>query len=275
MGSRATDLISSCPIDIQRECLELCLKYNRQDIKKLRLPIFVPKRLGGLGFPSLVELADPHNFCEDVPLLRYRRTKTKFHMYFDHQDFVKNLDHLGILGPSFIERSVCQALDSFRSSFHPKEIPGTQHATARESWYKYRSCPVRSMPIENFPSRKAYESCADSQDKVYGFVDVSSYYLWPSLVKRPVLSEQVHRLRHNQRCWKGLLSQLRSPWLVSDHIISNPETVAPVRLNFDSWEDNFRTGPYNKLALDLKRLTQSFITAPVSVSTREGNKLIF
>jgi hypothetical protein len=172
IGSRHTTLIESCPPDLRIRVHDAFLRHNRPLLKSLPgLPLYVPTVMGGLG---LCPIPDPSSDDLDTPPL---------------------------YGPLPWQLAAMEFLENNPNSYRISTLPTDVPIQVRSLWTKF-------IPYHN--SRQKPTSYNMTQDDI-GLLDVSTYYLCPSLVAHALKKDPLQILRRNQRVWRSLKRRFCPP----------------------------------------------------------------
>jgi hypothetical protein len=178
MGARHHSLMESCPSDLRLEVHEMFLKENKQTLKLSGLPWYVPESLGGVGLKPLVKYTYGDGDIDS----------------FTRSYEVTSTGH--VCGPSRLDAQLALTLREGRfSEFSVKKIPSSQPIRARPVWQT-------GLSLINKRGRRVVMSQEDET-----FMDLSTYYLTPSLVAQQLdSSTQGEVARRNRRAWESLLA---------------------------------------------------------------------
>jgi hypothetical protein len=182
IGSRHRALIESCPFDRRIDVHRAFLKFNKDLLSHLTgIPWYVPEEYGGLGLHPIVDSSTLGGDVDDVVYL---------------------------YGPTPWELEAVDWLSNHPGSRMTRRLPTSAPIQVRNVW-------TSLLPFRNrqFNSRKSL-SLPDKYDMTeqdIGLLDVSAYYVVPSLVARAVVRPGLPILRRNQRAWKRLRARFDRP----------------------------------------------------------------
>jgi hypothetical protein len=178
LGARHHALIESCPVHLRMAVHELFLQHNAETLKHTRVPWYVPESLGGVGLKPLIVESFGSGDVDEYHR-SYARTSTGH-----------------VCGPSRLDVVIAWALeDRAYRSISVKKVPSAQPIQARPVWQK----PIRDI----LPRRQ--DAVMSQEDE--SFMDLSTYYLTPSLVAVELgTSTRMEVVRRNERAWVSLLA---------------------------------------------------------------------
>jgi hypothetical protein len=182
VGARHHSLLDSCPSRLVNKVHGMFLKYNFKMLSGLRLPWYIPEKLGGVGLRPIIDY-DYHadvNGDIDVDLV----TKSYHVTASGHR-----------CGPSKLDVMIALSLrDKVHKSFVVSKVPTQQPIQARQVW---------QTRIPETRNRSLVEISESDQS----FMDLSTFYLTPSLVMVEMdPAKRLTVLRHNERAWHSLTS---------------------------------------------------------------------
>jgi hypothetical protein len=189
IGSKHHALLDNCPPDKVLATHELFLKHNADTLKSFAVPWYIPEWLGGVGLKPLIRVSYGENV--DDPLVRtYLRTST------GHR-----------CGPSRLDVAIAESFATRRNrEFSVKKVPTSQPIQARSVWQKFVNA--------KFAGRQ--HVVMDESDET--FLDLSTYYMTPSLVAKKLEDSSVFEAVHrNKRAWSSMLG------LMSDYSSSGED----------------------------------------------------
>jgi hypothetical protein len=168
LGSRHHTLIEMCPPTLRVQVHRLFLKENHGILHALgNLPWYVPSKYGGVG---LRPIEDP-DWNGDIDSPQY------------------------LFGMTPWQLSAVRFLEDNPDSYHFSQLPTSVPLSVRSTW-------TGLIPYKNKGnSTKRYDMTEDD----IGLLDVSTYYLVPSLIVRTILRDPLKILRKSQKTWRALL----------------------------------------------------------------------
>jgi hypothetical protein len=186
LGERHHSLMNSCPKHLQLQVHKLFLKRHKRILWNTHVPWYIPESLGGVGLMCLYKYEhDP--FDIDLTVRKYANViyKLKGGTVVIHQ-----------CGPSRMDVMIAWSIQDRHANAYPvKSIPTSQPIQARSVWYN-RS---KELAFQNVH--------VVGKESDMSFMDLSTYYLTPSLVIQKVSPEfQVEALHCNERAWLALSS---------------------------------------------------------------------
>jgi len=179
VGSRHWELMNSCPPELTLEVHRAYLRRNREFLKMVKIPWYVPESMGGVGLKPF--LNDMKNGYLIDPL-----TKSP-------------------LGPS--ERDLkCVRILLQGVKLGMRQIPTQQPVQARQVWLKSISDFVekRYEVIEDESLFSRALSYKMNQEDLFNLLDSSTYYFKPTLVAKALKVNPLQALRANERAWRRL-----------------------------------------------------------------------
>jgi hypothetical protein len=175
VGSRHRTLIDSSPAHLRPAVHRAYLRHNAELLKfAAGLPLYLSESLGGVG---LRVIYDPSSLGGDVDDVRVLYGPTPWQ--------VKAADWL-----------------EWNPSRDVRQLPADAPIVVRSVWTKL--LPYRSNDTVSY----------DMSEEDIGLLDVSSYYLVPSLVAQTVSKPGLPVLRANQRAWRRLRARFDRPPVV-------------------------------------------------------------
>jgi len=184
IGARHHQLMESCPEDLRLSVHKLFVREHFELLKSVRLPWFVPEELGGVGLmPFKV-----WTFGDNVEDASWSYLEVDGVRY----------------GPSDQDCDIMEILRSrtFRS-VSTRKLPTAQPIQVRSVWYSRKGFDVPR-------TREGDSVDLQISDSDIGFLDVSAYYLSPSLVATQLVSKSHEILRANERAWSYLSQKTSS-----------------------------------------------------------------
>jgi len=181
IGARHRSLLKSCPYHMRLKVHELFLRKNIDFLSSLHIPWYIPESLGGVGLMPLVTFGDVDIDAHD----NYMDTNRSYQ--------ITSTGH--ICGPS--RRDVIIAWSIFdranNKSFPVGTVPSLQPIRARPVWF---------TRFRNYNSNLSHVKVLDQES---AFMDLSCYYLSPSLVSERLLeSSRIEMYKRNERAWVSL-----------------------------------------------------------------------
>jgi hypothetical protein len=188
LGAKHHSLMDSCPRHLMLAVHELFLKENARTLKSLRLPWYIPESLGGVGLQPIIE--HHYGLHGDIDDFKRRYVVTRS----GHK-----------CGPSRLDVRIARSFkDRVHREFSVGRIPTAQPIQARTIWQKQ---------INRFVNLKHVQ--LEDSDKA--FLDLSTFYLTPSLVTKQISSSVAQeRLRSNERAWTYITGLFEDPPLGED-----------------------------------------------------------
>jgi hypothetical protein len=176
IGVRHRTLLETCPWSQRLAVHELFVRRNRTELETYRLPWFIPESLGGLGLASIIiyDYPDPDD-CT-ISTKRYALTSSSKRV-----------------GPSRSQVIIALSLrDRVHKQYPVKQLPSSQPILCRSLWMG---------PVRKLRTGRIWISEHDET-----FMDLSTYYLSPTLVttQRDAFYNAI--LRRNERAWSALMS---------------------------------------------------------------------
>jgi hypothetical protein len=169
IGSRHRTLIASCPPHLRVRVHEAFLKHNAELLSKLRgVPFFIAEEYGGLGLETI---RDTSRYSGDID----------------------DWDSTVVYGPEAWQLTAVQYLSDHPRSLVVSRLPTEAPIQVRSTW-------TRLLPFRNLRERTQYDMTEDD----IGLLDVSAYYIVPSLVSRELVRPGLPILRANQSAWRRL-----------------------------------------------------------------------
>lgn len=155
VGSRHTELIESCPPDIQVEVHLMFIRIHNEILTKYTIPWYIPKSRGGLGLRPLFVYVNGIETCEYLSL---NESGKRF-------------------GPSRSDLVCCQLQLNVASPI-PCFTNIIEHS-ARRAWSNSLPKLFRAWAL---PDDLFYQACSLSQSERFQSLDLAAYYLCPSSV---------------------------------------------------------------------------------------------
>jgi len=179
IGARHHALLNLAPPGKVLAAHEQFLRQNAETLKLAKVPWYIPESLGGVGLKPIVL----YNFGDgdvDNVTRRYARTSTGH-----------------VCGPSPADVRAAEVIVERRyASITPRRIPSQQPIRARSVW--------QSVVKLAWPRKRVVMSQEDET-----FMDLSTYYLTPSLVASGLDQEtRVSMIRRNERAWTSLMAHM-------------------------------------------------------------------
>jgi hypothetical protein len=170
IGSRHRTLIDNSPQRLQVAVHKAFLHFNKEVLSHFSgIPYFAPEECGGLGFRPILDVSTLSGEVSDI----------KF-----------------AYGPSPWEERAVEWLQENPSSRMVRRLPTDAPIQVRGVWTSL--IPYRNR--KNLGNANQY----DMTEEDIGLLDVSAYYIVPSLVARALTKPGLPILRANQRAWKRL-----------------------------------------------------------------------
>jgi hypothetical protein len=178
LGSRHHQLMESCPKDLRLAVHKMFIKEHFDLLKSVRLPWFVPEELGGVGLKPFIVWTYGDN-VEDASWQYLECDGVRY-------------------GPSDQDLEIMEILRTrtFRS-VSTRKLPTAQPIQVRSVWFSRKGFDIPR-------SREGDSVDLQISDSDIGFMDVSTYYLSPSLVSKQLISKSQEILRSNERAWSYL-----------------------------------------------------------------------
>jgi len=188
IGARHRTLIESSPSHLRVAVHKAYLKHNK-DLLKLfgGIPWYVSEDYGGVG---LAPILDP-NWDGDIDTPRY------------------------IFGPKPWELAAVEELQLHPSRYPVRHMPHDAPIQVRSSWTKL-------LPFRNIAGKSSY----DMSEADIGLLDVSAYYIVPSLVGRALKGKRAPVLCANQRSWQRLRRRF-DQFPIVNSLVTSPEPSRP------------------------------------------------
>jgi len=185
LGARHHQLLESCPPALQKAVHRSFIHHHWSTLSTIGLPWFVPESCGGVGLkPFRV-----WNLAEDID-------EVSWSYYEDPVTGAR-------WGPSDMDSDGVSLLRSRDRQVIPvRRIDPSQPVQVRNIWYRRCGFRIPSGPTVNFDHQMS--------DEDIGFLDVSCYYLLPSLVAVASESTALVVLKANERAWGRLRKILSS-----------------------------------------------------------------
>jgi len=169
IGARHRTLIDSCPEHLRASVHRSFLKHNDSVLSHLHhLPFFIPEEFGGVGLRPILDLS---TLSGDVDLIRYS------------------------FGPLDWELQAVEWLKTKGSSRMLQRLPTDAPIQVRSTW-------TRLIPYRNRGALSQHQY--DMTEEDIGLLDVSSYYVVPTLVASQISKPGLPALRNNQKVWRLL-----------------------------------------------------------------------
>jgi hypothetical protein len=184
IGSRHRELMSSTPPEIKLAVHRHFLRENREVLSSCKVPWYLPESLGGVGLmPFTVNLN-----LDDI----------------DSPEKLSYLEVDGVrFGPSDLDLKCARILlNKYQSSqCSVSRLPSSQPVKARQVWYNNKGFDIRSIHVRT--SDQNLRQLAKSQEDVFSFLDLTTFYFCPTLVSE-VEEQSLSTLRRNERAWSKL-----------------------------------------------------------------------
>jgi hypothetical protein len=178
LGARHHQLMDSCPPDLQVAVHRLFIKKHFDLLKSVRVPWFVPESLGGVGLKPL----KAWKFTGNVEEATWSYLEGETVRY----------------GPSDQDQDCMAILQSryFRSVV-TRKLPTAQPIQIRSVWYSRKGFDIPRTHVGETKS-------LPMTDSDISFMDLSVYYLAPSLAEEKLKDDSFSILAANQRAWSYL-----------------------------------------------------------------------
>jgi hypothetical protein len=205
-GVQLHDLIATCPTGMERVCHEMFIRL-RPLLKKIRVPWYVPKEYGGLGFPPL------YNFKTDIE------------------------DLVPIYGPTEIDLKICRMLSNEFEKPKFVKLGDSTLMRVRQSWTVGNLLPRSKHIMGLLQEDPTIKSVMDSQSAAFGQVDLFMIYCHPgSCISAITPTTNLVGLRRNEHLWERLFkAQFRYNKLAPFERLVNFKTVIPARLKISEY----------------------------------------
>lgn len=130
LGARCTQFIEFCPSELRLICMKKFLHFHKDQLKKYHIPWFIPRRFGGLGFPSvgrfspidrilriarkLFEHRDKYKFSDNIPLeAKWKTWKLVQHRFEQKAPLAKKFLHFANVASPRLDLLIDQRVVSY------------------------------------------------------------------------------------------------------------------------------------------------------------------
>jgi hypothetical protein len=188
IGSRHRQLISSCPRHLTASVHSQYIRHNRALLEKANLPWYEPEDCGGVGLSPILTYTPPLALGPSGP-----------------EDDLDNY--------KTVYGSTWQSIASQFLRDHPGLYPIAHFPT--DSPIQVRSVWERLVSFRNRRSSNCFDLSADD----IGLLDVSTFYVVPSLVSVALKKDFLSVLRRNQSVWRRLARKFQRSETVASHFL--------------------------------------------------------
>jgi hypothetical protein len=182
IGARHRILIESCPPALK---LQVHMGFLRENFPLLKsfsnIPWYIPEQFGGLGLSPIIS---PDSDVDDLVYSTGIINSREYHF-----------------GPRPWELRAVEFLQLHPNTYRLSTLPTDVPIQVRSLW-------TRLIPYRN--TRRAKTSYSMTSEDI-GLMDVSTYYLVPSLVANSFQKDALMILHRNQRVWKSLQRRFDNP----------------------------------------------------------------
>jgi hypothetical protein len=188
IGARHRALMASSPYHLRVAVHKAYLEQNKAVLELFgSIPWYVSEEWGGVGLEPITDPAWDGDL--DSPQYLY--------------------------GPKPWEVAAVNDMRDYPHRYPMRHLPHDAPIQVRSTW-------TNLLPYRNVVGKSSYDL---SEDDI-GLLDVSAYYIAPSLVGRALKGYRLPVLRANQRTWLRLKRRFDRPSLV-DSLVTSPEPSRP------------------------------------------------